>query len=264
MISRKSEFEIERMRRAGAYVALILNQIVKAIEPGIATKDLDHLAEKKVKEYEVIPAFKDYQGFPAALCVSINEEVVHGIPSSRRLEEGDIVGLDFGVVYEGYYGDAAVTVGVGSILPEHEKLLRVTRESLWKGIEQARAGRHLSAVSAAIQKHVEGAGFSVVREFVGHGIGQSMHEEPQIPNFISSLGRSYDPVLKPGMTLAIEPMVNAGGYEVMVSKKDLWTVTTKDRSYSAHFEHTVLVTEGEPEILTKIQRSDDTEEVVSW
>lgn len=263
MINRKSNSEIQRMRKAGEYVGVILSRVARAIRPGITTEELDRLAEEGTREFGVIPAFKGYQGFPASLCVSVNEEVVHGIPGPRRLREGDIVGLDFGVIYEGYYGDAALTVGVGEIAPQHEKLLRVTREALWKGIEEARAGNHLSAVSGAIQNHVESNGFSVVRDFVGHGIGREMHEEPQIPNFVAP-GGNYDPLLKPGMTLAIEPMVNAGRYQVKVSPQDHWTVTTKDKSYSAHFEHTVLVTEDEPEILTRVQDPERYGGLISW
>ncbi|NLW59557.1 MAG: type I methionyl aminopeptidase [Firmicutes bacterium] len=252
MITRKSPFELERMRKAGEITRLILGRVAAAIKPGITTQELNELAETAAKEYGVTPAFKGYQGFPASVCTSVNDQVVHGIPGPRKLKSGDIIGLDFGVVYKGYYGDAAVTVGVGEIAPEHRRLLEVTREALWKGINAARAGNRLSAISRAIQEHVESNGFSVVRDFVGHGIGQAMHEEPQVPNYVSPLQR-YNPVLKPGMTLAIEPMVNAGSYQVKVDPHDHWTVTTVDGSYSAHFEHTVLVTEGEPEVLTQIK-----------
>ncbi|HHT48318.1 MAG TPA: type I methionyl aminopeptidase [Firmicutes bacterium] len=251
MITRKSPFELNRMRKAGEITALILSQVAAAVTPGITTIELDELAEAAVKKYQVKPAFKGYQGFPASICISVNDQVVHGIPGPRLLKNGDIVGLDFGVVYKGYYGDAAVTVGVGEVALKHRRLMTVTREALWQGINQARAGNRLSDISRAIQKHVEESGFSVVRDFVGHGIGQAMHEEPQVPNYVSSLYR-YDPVLKPGMTLAIEPMVNAGAYQVKVSPTDQWTVTTMDGSYSAHFEHTVLVTAGDPEILTRV------------
>ncbi len=251
MITRKSAFELNRMRKAGEITALILSRVASAVRPGITTKELDELAEAAVKEFQVKPAFKGYQGFPASICTSVNDQVVHGIPGPRLLKTGDIVGLDFGVVYQGYYGDAAVTVGVGEVAPKHQKLMEVTREALWRGIAQARAGNRLSAISRAIQNHVEANGFSVVRDFVGHGIGQEMHEEPQVPNYVSPLYR-YDPVLKPGMTLAVEPMVNAGAYQVKINPTDQWTVTTVDGSYSAHFEHTVLVTEEDPEILTRV------------
>ncbi len=265
MISRKSKFEIARMRKAGEITGRILSRVVLAIKPGITTKELDDLAEAAVQEFGVKPAFKGYQGFPASICISVNNQVVHGIPGPRRLETGDLVGLDFGVVYEGYYGDAAITVGVGEITLKHQKLLKITRESLWQGLAEARAGNRLSAISRAIQNHVEENGFSVVRDFVGHGIGQSMHEEPQVPNFVSPLGRGYDPILKPGMTLAVEPMVNAGNCQVKIDPEDCWTVTTADGSYSAHFEHTVLVTEGDPVILTKVNSSEgETEELVQW
>jgi methionyl aminopeptidase len=249
MIVRKSGHEIEKMRRAGEVVAKILQRLAKEVKPGIITGHLNDLAEKSAAEFGVIPAFKGYHGFPAALCASVNEVVVHGIPSNRPLNEGDIVGLDFGVILEGYYGDAALTVPVGRIDPETEKLLIVTKQALHLGIAQARAGNRISDISRAIQQHAEGQGFSVVREFVGHGIGQAMHEDPQIPNYYSPLS-GYDPKLKSGMTLAIEPMINMGGYKVSVDSKDSWTVRTIDQKYSAHFEHTVLVTEGEPEILT--------------
>lgn len=265
MISRKSGFEIERMRKAGEVVARILSQVAKAVTPGITTGELDRMAADAVEKFGVTAAFKGYNGFPASLCVSVNDEVVHGIPGSRRLKAGDLVSLDFGVIYKGYYGDAALTVPVGAVAPEHGKLLRVTREALWEGIKQARAGNRLSAVSRAIQEHVEKNGFSVVRDFVGHGIGQAMHEEPQIPNFVSPLQGGYDPVLKSGMTLAIEPMVNCGGYRVRVSPADNWTVTTRDGSYSAHFEHTVLVTGDEPEILTRVApEAGNGEELMTW
>lgn len=265
MITRKSNFEISRMRKAGEIVARILSRVVLAIDVGISTKELDELAEAAIREFGVKSAFKGYQGFPACLCISVNDQVVHGIPGPCKLKSGDIVGLDFGVAYEGYYGDAAVTVGVGKVATEHQRLMEVTKEALWKGLAKARAGNRLSDISRAVQKHVQKNKFSVVRDFVGHGIGQSMHEEPQIPNYVPVFGLSYDPVLKPGMTLAIEPMVNAGTYKVKVNPNDHWTVTTADGSYSAHFEHTVLVTEDEPEILTRVSELEgEAEELVSW
>lgn len=255
MITRKSNFEIERMRKAGEITGRILSRVAMRIKPGIMTQELNELAEEAVREFGVKPAFKGYQGFPANICVSVNDQVVHGIPGPRKLDKGDIVGLDFGVVYQGYYGDAALTVAVGEISPKHRNLLKVTQESLWQGLAQVHAGNRVSHVSRAIQNYVEKNGFSVVKDFVGHGIGQAMHEEPQIPNFVHPFRRGFDPVLKPGMTLAIEPMVNTGTDQVKVNRKDRWTVTTADGSYSAHFEHTVLVTEGEPEILTKVAES---------
>lgn len=246
-------------------MARILDQVVKAVTPGITTGELDRVAAAGVEEFCVAAAFKGYNGFPACLCVSVNDEVVHGIPGNRRLKAGDLVSLDFGIIYKGYYGDAALTVPVGEISAEHEKLVRVTREALWEGIKQARAGNRLSVLSGAVQRHVEKNGFSVVRDFVGHGIGQSMHEEPQIPNFVSPLQKGYDPVLKTGMTLAIEPMVNYGGYRVRVDPRDNWTVTTRDGSYSAHFEHTVLVTGDDPEILTRVTpEAGGGEGLISW
>jgi|SRR5690554_548219 len=264
MINRKSHFELERMRKAGEIVARILSRVAQAAQPEVTTAELNRLAEEGCREFQVVPAFKGYQGFPASLCASVNEEVIHGIPGKRRLKAGDIIGLDFGVIYQGYYGDAALTVAVGQIAPEHERLLQVTKEALWKGIGQAREGNRLSQVSAAIQHYVESNGFSVVRDFVGHGIGHLMHEEPQIPNFISANNFDYDPILKSGMTLAIEPMVNLGHYQVKVDRNDHWTVTTKDRLFSAHFEHTVLVTKDAPEILTKAPETGDSEGLVSW
>ncbi len=265
MITRKSSFEIKRMREAGEITTRILGRVAQAIKPGITTQELDDLAEAAAREFGVKPAFKGYQGFPASICVSVNDQVVHGIPGPRRLEPGDIVGLDFGVVYQGYYGDAALTVAVGEIAPVHRKLLTVTQESLWKGLAQARAGNRVSDISRAIQEYVEKNGFSVVRDFVGHGIGQAMHEEPQVPNFVDPAWTGFDPVLKPGMTLAIEPMVNAGAVEVKIDRKDRWTVRTVDGSYSAHFEHTVLVTEGEPEVLTKVTTpAGETGGLIQW
>lgn len=258
MIVRKSGQEIAKMRRAGEAVARILQRIASSVKPGVTTAELNAIAESEAAKMKVIPAFKGYQGFPAGLCASVNEEVVHGIPGNRRLNEGDIVGLDFGVLLEGYYGDAALTVPVGPVSPEIKKLLKVTQEALHCGILQARSGNRVSDISRAIQTHVESQGFSVVREFVGHGIGQAMHEEPQIPNFVSPLS-GYDPKLKSGMTIAIEPMVNVGDYRVVVDPIDHWTVRSADRRYSAHFEHTVLITDGSPEILTMVPVTEECE-----
>lgn len=214
--------------------------------PGVSTRELDRCAESFLVRRGARPAFKGYRSYPFSLCTSVNEEVVHGLPSDRRLQEGDILSLDLGAIVEGYYGDAALTVPVGEISPEAERLLRVTREALHRGIAAATPGNHLSDISYAVQTHVEAHGFSVVRVFAGHGIGQALHEEPQIPNF-GPPGRG--PLLKPGMVLAIEPMVNAGSHEVEILE-DKWTAVSQDRSLSAHFEHTVVITEEGSEILT--------------
>lgn len=251
MITLKSERELEFMRKAGAAVAQIHDEVAEMIRPGVSTQELDDYAERRCKELGVIPAFKGYHGFPACFCISINDEVVHGIPSKKRiLNEGDIIGVDFGVIYEGWYGDAARTHAVGKVAPEAQQLLDVTRESLYKGIEQCHPGNRLSDIGHAIQKHVEAFGYGVVREFVGHGIGRALHEDPQVPNY-GPMGKG--PVLKAGMVLAIEPMVNAGGPEVKVLS-DGWTAVTVDRSLSAHFEHTVAITPNGPEILTVSKR----------
>ncbi len=235
------------MRQAGRIVALTLLELQDHLRPGLTTADLDALAEHAATAMGATPAFKGYNQFPASLCVSVNDEVVHGIPSPTRiLREGDVVSLDFGVVYEGYYGDAAITVGVGATTPEAARLLAVTHEALMAGISQARPGRHLSDVGHAIQEHVERHGYSVVRQYVGHGIGRRMHEAPQVPNF----GPPHSgPILRPGLVLAIEPMVNTGTDQTIV-RPDRWTVVTQDGGLSAHFEHTIAVSDGEPEILT--------------
>jgi len=235
------------MSASGKLVAEILLEIRKRIKPGVTTQELDLLANRLSLKKKARPAFKGYHGFPYSLCVSVNEEVVHGFPSGRRLVDGDIVSLDFGVYLDGYYGDAALTQSVGQVTPEAEQLIQVTRESLFKGLEQVRAGRRLGDISFAVQQHVERHKFSVVRQFVGHGIGKSLHEDPQVPNF-GEAGRGT--LLKPGMVLAIEPMVNAGGSEVEI-KADGWTAVTKDRSLSAHFEHTIAITENGCRILTQ-------------
>ncbi len=247
MVILKSSSEIAIMRVAGSIVAAVLEELRSMIRPGIHLNQLDKRAEEITKSFGAIPAFKGYNGFPASLCASVNEEVVHGIPGNRSLKSGEIVGLDFGVVYQDFYADSAITVSVGDISPEIERLLLVTKEALFKGIDKAKVGHRLYDISGAIQEHVENNGFSVVRDFVGHGIGRKMHEAPQIPNFV---GNDFNPKLKSGMTLAIEPMVNEGTYEVDVDPFDNWTVRTNDRKFSAHFEHTIAVTDGEPEILT--------------
>jgi methionyl aminopeptidase len=244
----KSPQEIERMRSSNRIVAEVLQKVAAAVRPGVKTRDLNALAEDLLRRYTARSAFKGYNGYPAVLCTSVNEEVVHGIPSERVLREGDILSLDFGAVWDEYYGDAAVTVPVGAISDEAQRLLRVTEEALGKAIEQARPGNHVGDISAAIQGHVESRGFSAVRDFVGHGIGKFMHERPQIPNF-GFPGRGVR--LKPGMTLAIEPMINAGDCAVEVLE-DGWTAVTRDRSLSAHFEHSVAVTETGPYIISQL------------
>jgi methionyl aminopeptidase len=246
-IKSKSEFDV--MRRAGRLVAETLDKLKCAVKPGITTGELDRLAYEHITRSHGVPSFKGYHGFPASICTSVNDEVVHGIPSKRRvLEEGDIVSIDCGAIIEGWHGDAALTVAVGKAAPEMWRLMEVTEESLNKGIEQAVPGKRIGDVSAAIQEYAEEHGYSVVREYVGHGIGRQMHEEPQVPNW-GTAGRGV--LLKEGMALALEPMVNAGGPEVRVLKDD-WTVVTQDGRWSAHFEHTVALTDQGPEILTKL------------
>ncbi|HEY1462057.1 MAG TPA: type I methionyl aminopeptidase [Terriglobales bacterium] len=245
----KSATEIERMRRSGRIVREVLDHLRTVVAPGASTMDLERAAEEKIKDLGAKPAFKGYYDYPCVLCTSINDEIVHGIPSAKRvLKAGDIVSIDCGVVLDGYYGDAAITVPVdGTLSSELRKLLEVTEASLYKGIEQARIGNAVGDVGAAVQQHVEANGFSVVREFVGHGIGTRLHEEPQVPNFGM---KGYGPKLKEGMVLAIEPMVNSGkpGTRVL---DDKWTAVTVDGSYSAHFEHCVAVTKNGPLILTQ-------------
>ncbi len=237
------------MRRSGHIVRQVLDQLRTVVAPGVSTMELERVADEKIKELGAKPAFKGYYDYPCVLCTSINEEIVHGIPSEKRvLKSGDIVSIDCGVVLEGYYGDAAITVPVnGSLKPELQKLLEVTEASLYRGIEQARAGNAIGDVGAAVQEHVEANGFSVVREFVGHGIGTRLHEEPQVPNF-GQRGRGAK--LREGMVIAIEPMVNSGKPEARVLD-DKWTAVTADGSYSAHFEHCVAITKDGPMILTK-------------
>ena len=248
MIVCKSSSEIEKMRRSGHIVREVLDYLRPMVAPGVSTMDLERAAEKKIKELGAKPAFKGYYDYPCVLCTSVNEEIVHGIPSEKRtLKPGDIVSIDCGVVLDGYYGDAAITVPVDSVKPEVKKLLEVTEASLYKGIEQARVGNAIGDVGAAVQEYVEANGFSVVREFVGHGIGTKLHEEPQVPNFGS---RGQGPRLREGMVIAIEPMVNYGkpGTRVL---DDKWTAVTADGSCSAHFEHCVAVTKDGPVILTQ-------------
>jgi methionyl aminopeptidase len=247
MIELKNANQLELMRKAGRIVAETLELVREHAKPGVTTLELDRIAEKFIRSQGAIPAFKGYNGFPATLCTSVNEQVVHGIPSLRYLDSGDIISIDCGALKEGYFGDAAVTLPIGEVDQGIQKLLRVTEESLILGIAQARVGNRLYDVSHAVQKHVEANKFSVVRDYVGHGIGRAMHEDPQIPNF-GKPGRG--PRLEVGMALAIEPMVNMGTYEVQ-TLKDRWTVVTKDARPSAHFEHTVAITENGPEILTR-------------
>jgi len=242
----KSAGEIAAMRRAGMVVASILKILSKEIRSGMTTGQLDDIAVRELTRYGAIPSFKGYRGFPAAVCVSINEEIVHGIPGERVIQEGDIVSLDFGAIVDGFHGDAALTVGIGSISPQAKQLLQITEGCLEAGISVARPGAHLGDISAAIQHYAESRGFSVVREYTGHGIGREMHEEPQIPNFGSP---GYGHVLRKGVTLAIEPMVNIGAWQTKV-KNDHWTVVTADGSLSAHFEKTIAITDGEAEVLT--------------
>ncbi|MEW6534958.1 MAG: type I methionyl aminopeptidase [Candidatus Auribacterota bacterium] len=246
MIQIKSARELDKMRESARITQCVLNEVINHIRVGSTTYELDRIAEQALAQYDALPAFKGYRGYPASVCVSVNEEVVHGIPGKRKLREGDIVSLDFGVLKDGYYGDMAVTVGVGKISPEREKLLRVTKESLLRGIEQAQPGKRLGDISHAIESYVVNNGFSIVRDYVGHGIGREMHEEPQIPNFGEP---NTGPVLKEGMVFAIEPMVNVGTYKVK-TLADGWTVVTRDKKASAHFEHTVAITENGPEVLT--------------
>jgi methionyl aminopeptidase len=242
----KSLVELDRMAAANALVARVLAELASVAAPGVTTRDLDELAERRIRDAGGVPAFKGYRGYPATLCASVNEQVVHGIPSDRALIEGDILSLDIGAQMDGFYGDAAVTVPIGRISDEARRLLRVTEEALGQAIERARVGARISDIGHAVQRHVEANGFSIVREFVGHGIGAQMHEEPQIPNY-GEPGRG--PRLAEGMVLAIEPMVNAGRPGVKILA-DGWTAVTKDGSLSAHFEHTVAVTASGPRILT--------------
>lgn len=248
MVILKSPEEIEKIAQSCLIVAKALDYLRDMVIPGVATNTLEQFADTYIRSNNAVPAFKGYRGYPASICTSVNNEVIHGIPSDRVLEEGDIVGIDLGVYKDGFYGDAACTFGVGKITPEAGKLLRVTEESLYLGIENAKKVNRVSDISYAIQKHIESHGFSVVRAFVGHGIGRALHEDPQVPNF-GLPGRG--PRLSPGMTMAIEPMVNAGGHEVVVLD-DGWTAVTMDGTLSAHFEHTILVTKDQPRILTKI------------
>ena len=246
------EEEVRAIKKSNQIVAKILEELGSMIKPGVRTRDLDEHAEARTREIGAIPAFKGYRDFPSSLCTSINEEIVHGIPSARALREGDIVSLDFGVLYEGYYGDAAITFPVGEITPKARKLIQAAKEAFHKGLDKARAGNRLSDISHAIQTYVEGQGFSVIRSFVGHGIGLSLHEEPQIPNF-GLPGRG--PKMKPGMVFALEPMIAMGDWNVEILE-DNWTAITRDKSLSAHYEHTVAITEEGAEILSELDEKE--------
>lgn len=246
-VSVKSATEIALMREAGRLLEIVHDELAKMIRPGISTMDINREGERLIRSFGCVPNFLDYNGYPASICVSVNDEVVHGIPDKRRiLKEGDIVSLDAGLIYKGFHSDAARTHAVGQISPDAQKLIDVTRECFFKGIEFAKAGHHLHEISAAIGSYAEAHGYGVVQDLVGHGIGRELHEDPQIPNFAQ---KRRGLLLRPGMTLAIEPMINAGGWEVEWLDDD-WTVATADGSLSAHYENTILITDGEPEILT--------------
>ncbi len=246
MIICKSPAEIERLRRSARMVRGLLEELRDRAQPGTTTLDLEKYIERRIAQLGARPAFKGYRGYPCCLCTSVNSEVIHGIPSQRSLKRGDILSLDMGVVVDGYYGDSAITVPVGEISESTQRLLRVTQESLQLAIDQARLGNRLGDICSTVQRYVEQNGYSVVREFVGHGIGRQLHEEPQVPNYGEP---GHGPVLKPGMVLAIEPMVNAGGAAVRVLA-DNWTAVTADGALSAHFEHMVAITRNGPDILT--------------
>jgi methionyl aminopeptidase len=246
MIICKSPDEIEKLRRSGRVVRGLLEELRERVQPGVSTLDLEKYVERRLAQLGARPAFKGYRGYPCCLCASVNNEVIHGIPSERRLKKGDILSLDMGVLLDGYYGDSAITVPVGDVSESTQRLLRITQDSLRLAIDQVRLGNRLGDVSATVQRHVEENGYSVVREFVGHGIGRQLHEEPQVPNFGQP---GHGPALKEGMVLAIEPMVNAGGPAVRVLA-DKWTAVTVDGQLSAHFEHMVAVTHNGPDILT--------------
>ena len=251
-IKLKSADEIQLMRLAGAVTGKVLDEVSAFIKPGLTTRAIDNFAAERIKFYEGKSAFLGYRKYPCHTCLSVNDEVVHGMASERELRFGDIVSVDVGVLFKGFIGDTARTVVVGGCSAAAQRLLDVTEQSLYLGIAQAKPGNRVVDISIAVQQYVEQNGFSVVREFVGHGVGRTMHEEPQVPNFDE--GKKNSPRLKPGMTIAIEPMVNAGRPEVKILK-DGWTVVTQDGSLSAHFEHTVLITDGEPEILTWVKPS---------
>jgi methionyl aminopeptidase len=251
MYTLKSPRELEKMRTAGRITAEALELARKIVAPGIRTQEIDEALHRLIKDRGGVPAFLGLYGFPASVCVSVNEEVVHGIPGRRRLEEGDIVSVDCGVLWEGYYGDSATTIPVGEVSAEARRLIEVAEKALELAIECVKPGERLSTVARTVQTFVESNGYSVVRKYVGHGIGTKLHEEPQVPNYVSKALLDFDVVMKPGLTLAIEPMVNTGTYEVK-QKKNGWTVVTKDHGLSAHVEHTVAVTEDGREVLTRL------------
>lgn len=253
MIVLKSARELDLMRQAGGMVAHCLDEVTKATRPGITTEELDRLAEEAIRKLGGIPSFKGYRGFPASICASVNDQVVHGIPGPRVLQEGDLLSIDLGVIWQGFHGDAAVTIPVGQVSCQARRLLEATRETLAAGIRAARPGNRLGAVSHAIQEYAEALGYSVVRDYAGHGIGREMHESPEVPNFGPP---DRGPVLRPGMTLALEPMLNQGTHEVSLAE-DQWTVLTRDGALSAHFEHTIAVREDGPEILTELKGQGD-------
>jgi methionyl aminopeptidase len=248
MIQLKSSQEIAKMEVANRIVAEVLEEVKSQVRPGVETRELDELAEGLCRKHKVQPAFKGYRGYSHSLCIAVNEEVVHGIPGPRQLKAGDLVSLDFGVLYDGFYGDAAITVPVGELTPQAQELMRTTEESLYAGIGELKVGGRLGDISHAVQSTVEKKGFSVIRQFVGHGIGRALHEDPQIPNFGP---RGRGPALKVGMTLAIEPMTSAGSWEVKILE-DGWTAVTEDGSLAAHFEHTVALTEKGVLILSRL------------
>ncbi|MGB8952972.1 MAG: type I methionyl aminopeptidase [Candidatus Aminicenantales bacterium] len=253
MIIFKTYAEIQAMKESGQILAVILDELKAMIIPGVQTKKLDDYAERRAREMGALPAFKDYRGYPASLCTSVNEEIVHGIPSSRTLKEGDIISLDFGVLYHGYYGDAARTYPVGRIAPLAQRLIATAEEAFTKGLEQLAGGKRISDISAAVQNYVESRGFSIIRTFVGHGIGHSLHEEPQVPNFgVPGCG----PKIRPGLVLAIEPMIAAGSGDAEILS-DGWTAVTRDRSLAAHFEQTVALTSKGIKILSTLDEDTD-------
>ena len=246
----KTEEELALMRESCRLLALMHEQLAQEIKPGMSTWEVDRIGEEIIRGFGCIPNFKNYNGYPAAICVSVNDVVIHGIPSKKKIiQEGDIVSLDCGLIYKGWHSDAARTVGVGEISPEAQRLIDVTKQSFFEGIKFAKAGNHLFDISAAIGDYAESFGYGVVRDFVGHGIGRALHEDPEIPNFRQTR-RGIK--LRPGMTLAIEPMINAGSWDIRILDDD-WTVVTRDGSLSAHYENTVLITDGEPEILTMLK-----------
>ncbi|MBI4199562.1 MAG: type I methionyl aminopeptidase [Chloroflexi bacterium] len=247
-ITLKSSQELRLMREAGEVVAAVLELLVRSVQPGMRTRELDSIAAREIRRLGARPSFKGYRGYPATICVSLNEEIVHGIPGDRAVREGDIVSLDVGAVVRGYHADAAASVGAGATTPEAERLMAATRQALERGIQQARPGNRVGDISRAVQEYAEGLGFGVVREYVGHGIGRALHEEPAIPN-VGEVGKG--PLLRPGMVIAIEPMLNLGGWATR-TLEDGWTVVTADGSLSAHFEHTVAITLDGPEVLTAV------------